>query len=134
MVVGRGEMRGWCGDGARPCQGRCMAQSGPDDDDDYDDLANARSCGAMKYEWKPASGLAGAHLSVMAGQAGQLDGWWLDVAIYEAGAVMWLARARDGAWRSQGLLMMMVLRLPAAAELWGIGGGRHAGWLERICL
>ena len=71
----------------------------------------------------------------MAGQAGQLDGWWLHAAIYEAGAETGLARARDGAWRSQGLLMMiMILRLPAAAELWGIGGSRHAGWLERICL
>ena len=63
----------------------------------------------------------------------QLDGWWLHAAIYEAGAEIGLARARDGAWRSQGLLMM-ILRLPAAAELWGIGGSRHAGWLQRICL
>ena len=71
---------------------------------------------------------------MMAGQAGQVDGWWLHAAIYEAGAVMGLARARDGAWRSQGLLMMMILRLPAAAELWGMSGSRHAGRLERICL
>ena len=42
---------------------------------------------------------------------------WPDVARCEAGAEMGLARARDGAWRSQGLLMMMILRLPAAAEL-----------------
>ena len=94
-----------------------MAQSGPVDDD-Y--LAIARSCGAMMHEWKPACGLAGAHLSAMAGQAGQVDGWWLHATIYEASADMGLARARDGAWRSQGLLMMMmmtILRLPAAAEL-----------------
>ena len=74
----------------------------------------------------------------MAGQAGQVDGWWLHAAIYEAGAEMGLARARDGAWHSQGLMMMMmmmmILRLPAAAELWGNSGGVHAGWLERICL
>ena len=94
-----------------------MAQSGPVDDDD---LAIARSCRALGHEWRLACGLAGAHLSVMAGQAGQLDGWWLHAATYEAGAEMGLARARDGAWRSQGLLMMMmimILRLPAAAEL-----------------
>ena len=42
---------------------------------------------------------------------------WPDVARCEAGAEMGLARARDGAWRSQGLLMMIILRLPAAAEL-----------------
>ena len=42
---------------------------------------------------------------------------WPDVARCEAGAEMGLARARDGAWRSQGLLMMMIVRLPAAAEL-----------------
>ena len=73
---------------------------------------------------------------MMAGQAGQVDGWLLHAAIYEAGAEMGLARARDGAWRSQGLMMimMMILQLPSAAELQGIGGGRHAGWLERICL
>ena len=62
---------------------------------------------------------------------------WPDVARCEAGAEMGLARARDGAWRSQGLLMllmMMILRLPAAAELRGIGGGQHAGGLERICM
>ena len=59
---------------------------------------------------------------------------WPDVAIYEAGAVMGLARARDGAWRSQGLLMMMILLLPAAAELRSMSGSRHAGGLERICL
>ena len=71
----------------------------------------------------------------MAGQAGQVDGWWLHAATYEAGAKMGLARAKDGAWHSQGQLMMiMILRLPAAAELWGMSGGRHAGWLERICL
>ena len=64
----------------------------------------------------------------------QLDGWWLHAAIYEAGVEMGLARARDGAWRSQGLLMMMILRLPAAAELRTMSGSRHAGWLERICL
>ena len=91
-----------------------MAQSGPVDDD----LAIACSCRATKHEWKPACRQAGAHLSVMAGQAGQLDGWWLDVARCEAGAEMGLARARDGAWRSQGLmLMIMILRLHAAAEL-----------------
>ena len=92
-----------------------MAQSGPDDDD----LAIARSCGATKHVWRPACGLAGAHLSVMAGQAGQVDGWWLHAAIYEAGAEMGLSRARNGAWRSQGL-MMMIMRFPAAAELWGM--------------
>ena len=63
----------------------------------------------------------------------QLDGWWLHAAIYEAGAELGLARARDGAWHSQGQLMMSV-RLPAAAELRGISGSRHAGRLERICL
>ena len=108
-----------------------MTQSGPVDDDD---LAIARSCGASKHEWKPACRLAGAHLSVMAGQAGQVDGWWLHAAIYEAGAEMGLARARDGAWRSQGLLMMMILRLPAAAELRNMSGSRHTCGLERICL
>ena len=72
-----------------------MTQSGPDDDDD--DLAIARSCRAMSHEWKPACGLDGAHLAVIAGQAGQVDGWWLHAAIYEAGAEMGLARARDGA-------------------------------------
>ena len=72
----------------------------------------------------------------MAGQAGQVDGWWLHAAIYEAGAEMGLARARDDAWRSQSLLLMMmvILRLPAAAELRCMSRGRHAGWLERICL
>ena len=111
-----------------------MAQSGPVDDDD--DLAIARSCRAMRHEWKPACGLAGAHLSVMIGQAGQVDGWWKHAAIYEAGAEMGLSRARDGAWRSQGpmMMMMMILRLPAAAELWGIGGSRHARGPARICL
>ena len=64
----------------------------------------------------------------------QLDGWWLHAAIYEAGVEMGLARARDGAWRSRGLLMMVILRLPAAAELRSMSGSRHAGWLERICL
>ena len=60
---------------------------------------------------------------------------WPDVAIYEAGAVMGLSRARDGAWRSKGsMMMMMILRLPAAAEQRGMSGSRHAGWLERICL
>ena len=56
----------------------------------------------------------------MVGKAGQVDGWWLHAATYEAGAEMGLARARDGAWRSQGLMMMMmmmILRVPAAAEL-----------------
>ena len=93
MVVACGEMRGWCGDGARPSQGRCMAQSGPDDDD----LAIARCCRAMSHEWWPTCGLAGTHLSVMVGQAGQVDGLWLHAAIYEAGVEMGLARARDGA-------------------------------------
>ena len=71
-----------------------MAQSGPDDDDDF---AIACSCRALGHRWIRACGLAGAHLSVMAGQAGQVDGLWLHAAIYEAGAVMGLARARDGA-------------------------------------
>ena len=56
----------------------------------------------------------------MAGQAGQVDGWWLHAAIYEAGAEMGLSRARDGASHCQDLLMMMmmmILRLPAAAKL-----------------
>ena len=76
----------------------------------------------------------------MAGQAGQVDGWWLHAAICEAGAEMGLARAGDGAWRSQGLMMMMmmmmmvILRLLAAAELRSMSGSRHAGWLERSCL
>ena len=107
-----------------------MAQSGPDDGV----LAIARSCGALGHRWMPAFGLAGAHLSVMVGQAGQVDGWWLHAARYEAGAEMGLASARNGAWRSQGLLMMMIMRLPAAAELWGISGSRHAGGLVRTCL
>ena len=79
---------------------------------------------------------AGWNASVCDGWAiRQVDGWWLHAAMYEAGAAMGLSRARDGAWRSQGLmLMMMILRLPAAAELWSKGGGRHAGWPERICL
>ena len=111
-----------------------MAQSGPDNDDDLA-IAIARSCRAKKHEMKPACRLAGAHLLVMVEQAGQVDGWWLHAATYEAGAEMGLARARDGAWRSQGLMMMMViLRLPAAAELRTMIGSRHAGWLERICL
>ena len=109
MVVACGEMRGWRGDGARPCQGRCMAQSRPDDDGVF---AIACSCGASKHKLRPACGLAGPHLSVMVGQAGQVDGWWLHAAIYETGAEMGLSRARDGAWRSQGPmnLMMMILR------------------------
>ena len=51
--------------------------------------------------------------------SGHLDGWWLHAAIYKAGAEMGLARARDGAWRSRGpmMMMMVILRLPAAAEL-----------------
>ena len=95
-----------------------MAQSGPVFDDG--DLAIARSCSAKSHEWKPAYMRTGAHLSVMDGQAGQVDGWWKHAAKCAAGAEMGLARARDGAWRSQGLMMMMmmmILRLPAAAEL-----------------
>ena len=69
----------------------------------------------------------------MAGQAGLLDGWWLHAAIYEAGAEMELSRARDGAWRSQGQLMV-ILRLLAAAELRSMSETRHAGGLEHICL
>ena len=88
----------------------------------------------MSHEWKPACELAGAHLPVMAEQAGQVNGWWLHAAMYEAGAEMGLARAGDGAWHSQGPMMMMILRLPAAAELRSMSGGRHAGWLDRICL
>ena len=65
----------------------------------------------------------------MAGQPGQVDDWWLHAAICETGAEMGL-----GAWHSQGLLMMMIVRLPAAAELRSMSGSRHAGWLERICL